>query len=285
MKIASNGIRIHVEEQGRGELSLVFLHYWGGSSRTWGNVIAALPKARHTIAIDHRGWGESDAPASGYGLADLAADAQGVIEALDLKRYILIGHSMGGKVAQLMASRRPRGLIGLVLVAPSPPQPMTIPPEAREAMAGAYSTRESVGMAIDQMLTARILSPNDRELVIEDSLRGAPQAKAAWPRSTSLEDITREAAAIDAPTIVIAGECDRIDSVGLLKAELLSRIPHAVLHVLPGAGHLSPLESSDELAQLIGDFADARAAGEPIKTAASSATSSLRSAASISQTG
>ena len=263
MKIASNGIRLHVEEQGRGELSLVFLHYWGGSSRTWSKVIAALPKPQHTVAIDHRGWGESDAPASGYGLADLADDAQGVIEALDLKRYILIGHSMGGKVAQLMASRHPAGLVGLALVAPSPPQPLAIPPEAREAMAGAYSTRESVGAAIDQMLTAKVLSPRDREQVIEDSLRGAPQAKAAWPRSTSLEDITRDVAAIDAPTIVVAGELDRIDSVDTLKAELLPRIPHAVLHILPGAGHLSPLESPHELARLISDFADAQTEDEP----------------------
>jgi pimeloyl-ACP methyl ester carboxylesterase len=128
MKIATNGIRLHVEEQGSGDLALVFLHYWGGSSRTWGKVIAALPKSYRTIAIDHRGWGQSEAPASGYGLADLADDAQGVIEALELKRYLLIGHSMGGKVAQLMASRRPKGLAGLVLVAPSPPQPMATTP-------------------------------------------------------------------------------------------------------------------------------------------------------------
>jgi pimeloyl-ACP methyl ester carboxylesterase len=266
MNIASNGIRIHVDEQGRGDLSLVFLHYWGGSSRTWGRVIAALPKLYRTIAIDHRGWGESDAPASGYGLADLADDAQGVIEALDLKRYVLVGHSMGGKVAQLMASRRTGGLAGLVLVAPSPAQPMALPPEAREAMAGAYSTRESVGAAIDQMLTAKVLSPEDREQVIADSLRGAPQAKAAWPRSTSLEDITRDVSAINVPTAVIAGELDRVDGVGLLKAELLPRIPHAVLHVLPGTGHLSPLEAPRELARLIGDFVDARAAGEPNRT-------------------
>jgi pimeloyl-ACP methyl ester carboxylesterase len=263
MKIATNGIRLHVEEQGSGDLALVFLHYWGGSSRTWGKVIAALPKSYRTIAIDHRGWGQSEAPASGYGLADLADDAQGVIEALELKRYLLIGHSMGGKVAQLMASRRPKGLAGLVLVAPSPPQPMATTPEAREVMAGVYATRESIDAAIDQVLTAKILSPKDREQVIEDSLRGAPQAKAAWPRSTSLEDITRNVTAIDVPTIVIAGELDRVDSVGLLEAELLSRVPHAVLHVLPGTGHLSPLESPQELGRLIASFADARAAGEP----------------------
>ena len=262
MKIASNGIRIHVEEQGQGALSLVFLHYWGGSSRTWRKVIGGLPKSYRTLAIDQRGWGDSDAPASGYGLADLADDAQGVIEALNLKRYILVGHSMGGKVAQLIASRRPRGLVGLTLVAPSSPPPLAIPPEAREMMAGAYSTRENVDAAIDQILTAKVLSPEDREQVIEDSLRGAPQAKAAWPWSTSLEDITRDVAAIEVPTIVIAGELDRVDNVDTLKAELLPRIPHAILHLLPGTGHLSPLESSEDLAGLIRDFADARAAGE-----------------------
>lgn len=261
MKIASNGIRIHVDEQGSGDFALVFLHYYGGSSRTWRKVIAALPKSYRTLAMDHRGWGESDAPASGYGLADLADDAQGLIEALELHRYVLIGHSMGGKVAQLMASRRPHGLAGLVLVAPSPPQPMAMPAEAREAMAKVYATRESVSAAIDQVLTAKVLSPNDRKQVIEDSLRGAPQAKAAWPRSTSLEDITRDLAAIEVPTVVIAGERDRVDSVDLLKAELLSRITHAVLHVLPGTGHLSPLESPHELGELIGAFAAQLAAG------------------------
>lgn len=267
MKIASNGTQIHVEEQGIGDLALVFLHYWGGSSRTWGKVIAALPKSYRTIAIDHRGWGESDAPVSGYGLADLAEDAQGVIEALELKRYVLVGHSMGGKVAQLMASRRPKGLVGLVLVAPSPPQPMAMPPEAREMMSGAYATRESVGMTIDQVLAAKALSQKDREQVIEDSLRGAPQAKAAWPRSTSLEDITCDVAAINVPTVVIAGELDRVDSVDLLKAELLSLLPHAVLHVLPSTGHLSPLESPQELGRLIAHFAAAGTAGKPIGNA------------------
>jgi hypothetical protein len=65
--------------------------------------------------------------------------------------------------------------------------------------------------------------------------------------------------------ILRADGCDG-DSVGLLKAELLSRIPHADLYVLPGTGHLSPLESPQELGRLIGDFAAARVAGEPNRT-------------------
>ncbi len=257
MNVASNGIRIHVEEQGSGDLPLVFLHYWGGSSRTWRHVTAVLSKSHRTLAIDHRGWGRSEAPPSGYGLTELAADAGGVIEALNLQRYVLVGHSMGGKVAQLMASRRPPGLAGLVLVAPSPPQPMRMPAEAREMMAKAYSSREAVEMTIDTVLTVKPLSAADRELVIEDSLRGAPQAKAAWPRATSLEDITSKVAAITAPTLVVAGGADGVDSVDLLKTELLPRVPHAVLRVLPGTGHLSMLEAPQELAQIIAEFAGA----------------------------
>jgi pimeloyl-ACP methyl ester carboxylesterase len=254
MKVASNGISLHAEERGAGDLSLVFLHYYGGSSRTWKHVTAKLAPDFHTIAIDHRGWGESDAPADGYRLADLAADAEGVIAALNLQRYVLIGHSMGGKVAQLMASRQPAGLAGLVLVAPSPPSPMIMPASAREIMAGAYASREAVEATIDNVLTAKPLSAEDREQVIEDSLRGAPQAKIAWPRSTSLEDIAAQAGDINVPTLVIAGALDRVDPPIRLRTELLPRIPQAVMHVLPGTGHLSMLESPDAVSAMIANF-------------------------------
>lgn len=255
MKIKSNGIRIHVEEQGSGDLTLVFLHYWGGSSRTWKHVTVPLAKSYRTIATDSRGWGDSEAPAAGYSVADLADDVAGVIEALGLRRYILVGHSMGGKVAQLLASRRPEGLVGLVLVGSSMPTRLALPAEMREMMLSAYSTRETVEMSIDQVLTAKPLEPADREQVIADSLRGAPQAKKAWPVSTSQEDISDSLSAIDVPTLVIACELDKIDSVEATKSELLSRIPHAVLHVVPGTGHLSPLESSADLVRLIDQFA------------------------------
>ena len=254
MKITSNGIAIHVKEQGGGDLSLVFLHYYGGSSRTWMHVVAALAARFHTVAVDHRGWGKSDAPTAGYGLADLAADAEGVIAALKLQRYVLVGHSMGGKVAQLMASRRPVGLAGLILMAPAPPPPMVMPAHTREMLAGACASRDAVEAAIDTVLTAKKLSAADRVQVIEDSLRGAPPAKIAWPRSTNLEDIAEQVGNINVPTLVIAGELDRVEPPVRLRVEMLPRIPQAVMHVLPGTGHLSMLESPDTVAALIANF-------------------------------
>jgi len=254
MKGSSAKIHIHVEEQGSGTPALLFLHYWGGSSRTWRHVIGALPGTYRTLAMDLRGWGASDAPDVGYALADFADDVRRVITERGLSNFVLIGHSMGGKIAQLVAAGQPEGLVGLVLVASAPPTPLGLPPDVREGMERAYSSTASVVVTIDHVLTAKPLSKDLREQVIEDSLRGGAAAKIAWPRYTSQEDISTAVSAITVPTLVIAGELDRVDSVSTLEAELLTRIPHADMHVLPGTGHLSPLESPLDVAELIGKF-------------------------------
>ena len=254
MKVTANGIQINVRERGHGEPSLVFLHYWGGSSRSWEEVIAYLADQHRSIALDHRGWGESDAPAQGYGISDLANDAQSVIASLELKRYVIVGHSMGGKTAQLLASRRPAGLAGLVLVAPSPPTPTVVPEAQREAMFHAYDSRESVAQTRDHVLTALPLTDAQKERVIEDSLRGSAVAKRAWVTQALPEDIRVEARRINVPTLVLAGEKDIVDTPDRLREELLPNIPGAQMQVLPRTGHLSPLETPEAVAQAIRQF-------------------------------
>lgn len=66
MKIESNGIEWHVEQRGAGSPGLVFLHYWGISTRTWRHVIGALAPGFRRIAIGPRDWGPSEAPMSGW---------------------------------------------------------------------------------------------------------------------------------------------------------------------------------------------------------------------------
>lgn len=261
MNTISNTVKLHVEDLGINAPALVFLHYWGGSSRTWRHVVQRLKPAFRTIAVDQRGWGQSDKPPGGYTLAALADDAQRLIESLGLDHYILVGHSMGGKVAQLLASRHPAGLAGLVLVAPSPPSPMSVPLAARQEMVNAYDSRESILATVRQVLAANPLQPDDLETVVQDSLQGAPAAKAAWPLAASQEDISAQAALIRVPTFVISGEKDQVDPPAVLQRELMARIPHATLHILPGVGHLSPLEAPGELSALIRDFATPLIAG------------------------
>jgi pimeloyl-ACP methyl ester carboxylesterase len=259
-----NTVKLHVEDNGINAPALVFLHYWGGSSRTWRHVIGALTPAFRTIAVDQRGWGRSDKPLGPYTLAALADDAQRMIERLELGHYILVGHSMGGKVAQLLASRHPAGLAGLVLVAPSPPSPMKLPLEVRKSMVRAYDSRESILATVGQVLAAGLLRPDDLEIVVQDSLQGAPAAKAAWPLAASQEDISAQAALIRVPTLVISGEKDRVDPPAVLQQELMTRIPHATLHIVPGIGHLSPLEAPADLSELILGFAMPLIADQPL---------------------
>lgn len=261
MMIEANGIELHVEQRGAGGPALVFLHYWGGSSRTWQHVVDALSPDYRTVAIDQRGWGKSAAPDAGYALSDLAGDVLAVVDSLALESYILVGHSMGGKAAQLAASRRPRGLRGLVLVAPAPPTPLALPLDARQGMVHAYDSRESIVATLQQVLAPDGLSDGDLDTVIADSLAGASSAKATWPLATSQEDITAVVPLIDVPVIVISGEHDRVDPPELLRREVLPRIPQAKLVVLPGVGHLLPLEAPADLANVIKAFVLAQTRG------------------------
>jgi pimeloyl-ACP methyl ester carboxylesterase len=63
------GLSIHVEQHGSTAPAIIFLHYWGGTSRAWSRVAAQLQGKFRTIAYDARGWGRTDKPVAGYALA------------------------------------------------------------------------------------------------------------------------------------------------------------------------------------------------------------------------
>jgi len=80
---------------------------------------------------------------------------------------------MGGKVAQIVAVRQSKELVGLVLIAPAPPTPMPVPEAVRTGMLQSSSCRDGVLQALS-VLGGESLSSELREQVIEDTLRGAP---------------------------------------------------------------------------------------------------------------
>ncbi len=147
--IRTKGAELVVEEAGMDGPALVFLHYWGGSARTWDPVAARLPARRCRVLVNQRGWGGSRAMDERYDLEALADDVAAVVGDREIARYVLVGHSMGGKVAQVLAGRRTRGLAGLVLVAPAPPTPMEVPAEVRAGMLASYQSREGVLQALE----------------------------------------------------------------------------------------------------------------------------------------
>jgi 3-oxoadipate enol-lactonase len=253
MRIQVDKLSLNVLESGAGEPTLLFLHYWGGSARTWNRVIERLCPTFRCVAYDQRGWGESDAPADGYTISHLAGDAEALIRTLNLKRYVLVGHSMGGKAAQFLAAQRPPGLEALILVAPASPLPQNIPPAAREAQLHAYDSRDTVLQAI-AFLTAHPPNESTQERIIEDSLRGSAAAKLAWPTSAAYEDISERVKDINVPTLILAGDQDRQDPLHQQQTEVLPRIPGARLQVVRDSGHLSPIDQPGQLADAISAF-------------------------------
>ena len=253
MRIPVGDLSLNVVDTGAGQPALVFLHYWGGSARTWQRMTEDLSGFHRCITYDQRGWGQSDAPSEGYTLEDLAKDAASLIAVLGLQRYVLVGHSMGGKVAQLLASRRPAGLEALILVAPASPSPQHIPDEARETQLHAYDNRQNALGAIE-FLTSRPPEGSQLEALLQDSLAGSPGAKQAWPASAAYEDISGMVANIAVPTLILVGDADRQDPEELQRSEVLPRIPGATLQVLSDCGHLIPVDQPVKAAEAIAAF-------------------------------
>ncbi len=253
MRINAGKVNLNVVEQGAGAPALVFLHYWGGSARTWAGVTRLLQDLYRCIAYDQRGWGISDGPECGYELDDLAGDLTGLLTSLELRRYVLVGHSMGGKVAMLAASHRPVGLEGLVLVAPASPLPQNISKEAAEAQRHAYDNAETTGKAID-FLTFQAPSDAMREQLVEDSLRGSHGAKYAWPHSGAYQDISSAVRKIAVPTLVVVGDHDPQDPEKKQCEELMPLLQDVTLNILPDCGHLVPVEQPGLLAKAIGEW-------------------------------
>ena len=255
MNYQIEGLSIHAEVHGKAEPALVFLHYWGGTSRTWRQVTAELEGQFKTVAYDARGWGKSDKASTGYKMADLADEALSLVKALGIKQYVLVGHSMGGKVAQLAASRRPEGLLGLILVAPAQPTPRHNPEEMRQGQLHAYDNRENVLKAIASgRLTARSPSPEILEQIVQDSLSGSREATMAYPMESILEDISPDVAKIKVPTILLAGELDQVDSIERHKTEVLAYLPNADFKIIKGSGHLIPIDEPVQLAREIANY-------------------------------
>lgn len=235
--------------------TLVFLHYWGGSARTWDLVIDRLP-GRDTVTIDFRGWSRSNALPGPYTLRQLAQDTVAVLTDAGIDDYVLVGHSMGGKVAQLVAATRPSGLRGIVLVGSGPAEPPAeVTAEYREFLSHAYDTEESVAAARDTVLTATDLPARVKAQIGADSRSGAGAARTEWPLRGIAEDITGLTGMISVPALVIAGEHDRVEPAEVLRRNLVPYLSGAQFAVIAKTGHLIPLEVPDELVDAITTFA------------------------------
>jgi len=241
---------------------VLLLHGWPNAARVWRPLAEALllsPGCR-LIAPDFRGFGDSGRPDSGepdegYRCARFADDVEDVAAELSLARYVLVGHSMGGKIAQLVAARRPEALVGLALVAPVPLVAAPVPEEKKAAQRAAFGDAQKTRALLSAM-TAHPLREETLALLVEDGLRASQAAWNGWLDPMREEDFTDEAGKIGVPTLVIGGQKDPLRSEDLLRRDIVDRIAHAEYAGVPHTGHLVHLEEPEALASLLVNFLD-----------------------------
>lgn len=107
---------IHYEIDGDGDQAILFIHGYGGGSEDWREQVAALRNNSKCIRLDLRGHGASKGFSQGFDIRSFASDVLSLIRALALRPVVLVGHSMGTRIALEATLQDPDGIAGLVLV-------------------------------------------------------------------------------------------------------------------------------------------------------------------------
>jgi 3-oxoadipate enol-lactonase len=206
------------------------------------------------------GYGQSP-PVAQMTFPVLGEALAGLLDARGIERAVLVGHSMGGMVAQELAASRPDRVAALVLVATSPSfgsrdgewQKRFLAERLKPIEEG--KTPADIAPGIVANLVGDDPDPRGVARAIEcmsgisaETYRAALHCLLTFDRRASL-------AAIRCPTIVIAGERDRVVALDVAERMALA-IPGAVFHTIPGCGHLTNLERPEAFGRALEDFLD-----------------------------
>ena len=230
-------------------MQLFFLSYFGGSTRSYDAVMSRLGDLE-CAAISVNGLATH-----GYSVANASGDLAKRIAEIARDEYVLVGHSMGGKLALSLAGAAPVSLRGVILLAPSPPTPEPMSDADRAFMLENRGSRESA-LAILGGAAHRKLDENTLETAIEAHLEWGETDWQNWLQIGSREDVSANLASVRVPVLVWTGEFDANMTSEILGREIVEKVPGARLEIVGNAGHLLPQEAPDEVAAKIRAFVE-----------------------------
>jgi len=253
-------------EQGAGDEALVLLHGIGGRAEVWEPQLAAFSPRYRVIAWYMPGYGGSP-PLPEMTFPALAEALAALLDTLDTQRVHLVGHSMGGMVAQVFLRHRASRLASVCLYATNPGIARPETPEAAEAarlraeeffrrrvgpIDAGRSMRDMAQELLDQLLAPR--APESARIAAIESVSAVPpDVYRAAMRAFLSFDGTDVVPEIRLPTLVIAGGEDRTMPLAVVKA-MVRQIPDARFEVIPGVGHLANLEDPPAFNRVLADF-------------------------------
>lgn len=263
--LLSNGITLNYNLRGQGP-PLLLIAGVGYGAWFWRTIVPGLAEHFGVITFDNRGAGESDKPAGPYSVPMLAADTAGLLDALKLKQVSVLGHSLGGFVAQELAVTRP-DLVGKLILASTNQGGMNVIPITPEAMrvltdrsgdpaelvkrgiaiASAPGFAERQPDLVEALIAYRLTNPVPPAQYTAQVMAGAGMAQLSEAK------IAERLAAITMPTLILFGESDNVVPPG--NADLLAqKLPNARVKILPGVGHIFPIENPSATVAAITNF-------------------------------
>jgi len=287
--VSANGIRLHVAELGEGP-AVVLLHGFAGFWWTWQHQLCALAEAGYrAVAVDLRGYGDSDKPPRGYDAWTLAGDVGGLIKALGARQAHLVGHAWGGMLAWTVATLHPRLVSSVTAIGAAHPMALRSA-VARSALLGRGQARAlghlfrfQVPMAPEKWLV------RDGAVAVEELFAGwagpswrsssdfasaLPQFRQAmlvpgvahsaleyyrWAfRAQFRGDGRRFADAVSgrivAPTLQLHGSLDTCVLPDTARSSVRWAGPHGEPQIWPGIGHFPHLEAPARTSTALLDF-------------------------------
>ncbi|HEY0828499.1 MAG TPA: alpha/beta hydrolase [Bacilli bacterium] len=252
----TNGIEIAFDDRGEGE-PLILLHGFCGTSAYWERIVPELESKYRIITPDLRGHGQSSIPDEMYSMDLIAEDIMGLMDVLELPKVSLFGHSLGGYAALAFAEKYPDRLERVALIH------STGFPDTEEAMAKrlkdiADINREGMYPYIEGLIP-KLFAP-EHLVTMPEQVEAAKQigrtttAKGAIHTLQGMRcrpDRREVLSTIEVPVLLVAGSEDQV--IPAEKA-LIVEGPQITRVKLEGMGHLSMIESPEELTIVIRNF-------------------------------
>ncbi len=260
MKVPINNTYLAYDDHGIG-LPVLFLHAFPLNRQMWQAELTALlaDERYRLVALDWRGFGESDITTPVSTMELFADDVAGLMEALGIQRAVLCGLSMGGYATFAFLRKYPQRVAGLIL---ADTRPGADSPEAQANRENVARIAETQGTgAIADLQVPRVLSEYTRQHHPEVELRVRQMIDAATAQGIAAAsrgmgqrgDSTDLLAGITCPTLIVVGEQDVL-TPPIVVQEYAAQIPGAQCVVIQHAGHLSNLEQPEAFLQVVRGF-------------------------------
>jgi 3-oxoadipate enol-lactonase len=254
--IQRNGVKVSYESFGQGMPAIVFLHPWTTNHYIWAFQVPEFARRHRCLIMDHRGHGQSDKPAGGYGIGEMAADVVAALDQEGIERAILVGNSIGGMVAMQASLDAPKRVIANLILSSGTNLGAGTPPEVAEAMQKDWRAVFSALLA--SAVSAKSKAERPEILAFMEGCfrtesnfnEGVFWSSVADPNGVFNWNITDRLKDIKQPTLIIAGAEDGATTVAQNQF-LADRIPNSQIKIYQDVGHFCQLEKptafNDEL--------------------------------------